>query len=260
MADKAPDQDFGYVKSGTASWSWLYNVNSPKDYSIMTKYVDFAKEMGWEYVLVDANWNIMKNGTVDDLIDYSEQKNIGLFLWYNSAGAHNPDNTEQPRDIMHNRELRRAEFKKIADKGIKGVKIDFFESDKPNIFKLYEDILKDALEYKIIVNFHGCTLPRGWRRTYPNLITMEAVKGGEMYLFNRDMTNQAGRHNSTLPFTRNVVGPMDYTPCNLAQNNVKHITSDLHELALAVVFESGILHLGDTPESYKNLPPKALMF
>ena len=117
-----------------------------------------------------------------------------------------------PRGLMDQRKVRRYEFERLARWGVKGVKIDFFQSDKQNIMGLYHEILKDAADFKIMVNFHGCTLPRGWSRTYPHLMSMEAVRGEESYLFDKTYPALAPRHNATLPFTRNVVGPMDDTP------------------------------------------------
>lgn len=249
----ASKQDYSWVKPGTASWSWLYEPDSPQNYLALKKYVDLSEHMQWDYCLVDANWNMMKNGTIHDLLAYAEKKEIGLFLWYNSGGPHNQV-TEQPRNILHDPGLRDAEFEKISKWGVKGIKVDFFESDKQDIIQLYIDILEDAARHELMVNFHGCTLPRGWQRTYPNLLTMEAVKGAEFYLMDESFTYTAGRHNTILPFTRNVVGSMDYTPVNFSQNTVNHITSHAHELALSVVFESSALHPGDRAESYISKP------
>jgi hypothetical protein len=150
--------------------------------------------------------------------------------------------------------LRKAEFKKLADWGVKGVKVDFFQSDKPQIIKQYFDILKDAADNKIMVNFHGCTMPRGWNRTWPNLVSMEAVRGAESYKFDSAYTEKAIWHNTILPFTRNVIGSMDYTPVTFSNQKYPHKTTFGHELALSIVFESGILHLADNCESYRTLP------
>lgn len=242
-----------WIKPGRASWSWLYEPSSPKDYEALKNYVDVTSEMGWEYSLVDANWNMMKNGTIEQLIDYANSKNVGLFLWYNSGGSHNTV-TEQPRDRLSDSKVRKTEFKKLKDWGIKGIKVDFFNSDKQDIIQLYIDILKDADKYHLLVNTHGCTIPRGWQRTFPNLVSMEAVKGGEWFLMDNNFTYNAGRHNAILPFTRNVIGSMDYTPVTFSQNKVMHVTSHAHELALSVVYESGVFHFGDRAESYRSLP------
>ncbi len=245
-------KDTSWIEPGRASWSWLSDHDSPQDHDKLRTFIDLAAEMGWEYSLIDANWNIMKNGTIHDLIAHANDKGIGLMLWYNSGGPHNYV-TEQPRGTMDLRHVRRHEFRRLRDWGIKGVKVDFFQSDKQNIIQLYHDILKDAADSQIMVNFHGCTLPRGWSRTYPHLMTMEAVRGAECYSFDRSFTNYAPMHNTVIPFTRNVVGPMDYTPVMLDDNVYKHITTNAHELALSIVFESGLLHFADRVSAYRDL-------
>ena len=162
---------------------------------------------------------------------------------------------EQPRDRMHDPEVRRAEFAKLAAWGVAGVKVDFFHSDKQAGIQLYWDILADAAEHRIMVNLHGCTIPRGWRRTWPHLMTMEGVRGAEQYGFDEHFPETAVWHNTILPFTRNVVGPMDYTPVTFSDFLFPHLTTNGHELALAVVFESGLQHYADSVESYRETPP-----
>jgi hypothetical protein len=246
-------EDGSWIVPGRASWSWWSDWPSPKNFNSLKKFVDLSVEMGWEYTLVDANWDLMTGGNIEELVKYANTKNVGVLMWYNSGGAHN-DVTERPRDIMDNPELRKAEFKKLASWGVKGVKIDFFQSDKPQIIKQYFDILKDAADNKIMVNFHGCTMPRGWNRTWPNLVSMEAVRGAESYAFDSSYTEKSVWHNTILPFTRNVIGSMDYTPVTFSNQRFPHKTTFGHELALAVVFESGILHFADNCESYRALP------
>ncbi|WP_338239410.1 glycoside hydrolase family 97 protein [Persicobacter diffluens] len=257
----APNQvsDTEWIRPGKASWSWLSDHDSPQDYQSLVKFVDLAAEMNWAYSLVDANWNMMKGGDIHQLIEYANTKNVGLLLWYNSGGPHN-EITEAPRNIMNNAEKRRAEFKKLQEWGIKGVKVDFFQSDKQEIMKLYQDILKDAADFEILVNFHGCAIPRGWQRTYPNLMTMESVFGAEAYSFSDEYTEYAATANTILPFTRNVVGPMDYTPVVFTHLEKPHTTTYGHELALSVVFESGLQHMGDAVEGYMALPKYAQQF
>jgi len=119
---------------------------------------------------------------MEELAVYAESKNVGLLLWYNSGGLHNVV-TEEPRDLMWDKEARRTEFDRISKLGIRGIKVDFFQSDKQEIIKQYLDILEDAADFKLLVNFHGCTIPKGWRRTWPNLLSMEAVRGEECYIF-----------------------------------------------------------------------------
>ncbi len=260
LADPNKLGDVSWVKPGKASWSWWSDHASSKDYNKLKEFVDLAKEMGWQYSLVDANWNIMKNGTIEQLAQYAKQQNIGLSLWYNSGGPHN-DVTEQPRNIMNDPLKRKEEFKKLHDWGVKAVKIDFFQSDKQAIMKLYHDILEDAAAEKIMVVFHGCTLPKGWSRTYPNLMSMEAVKGAEQYGWDSSFANAAPKQNIVLMCTRNVVGPMDYTPVTFTSYECcKHVTSNAYELALTVLFESGILHFADRVSAYENLDDKIKAF
>ncbi|CAN5734281.1 hypothetical protein BH24BAC1_BH24BAC1_40160 [soil metagenome] len=195
--------------------------------------------MGWEYSLVDANWNEMKGGNLEMLAKYAQEKNVGLLVWYNSGGAHNTV-TEQPRDIMSDPVRRKEEMKKLQALGIKGIKVDFFQSDKQFIMQQYLDILKDAAAHHILVNFHGCTIPRGWSRTWPNLVSMESARGAETYIFSGEFPAKAPLHNVHLVFTRNIIGSMDYTPVTFSDNRYKRLTTNAHELALGVVFESGI--------------------
>jgi alpha-glucosidase len=251
--------DTSWIKPGRATWSWWSDNDSPQDYNRMVPFVDFAAEMGWEYFLVDANWNHMKNGSMEDLAAYAETKNVGLLLWYNSGGKHNVV-TEEPRNLMDNPEARRAEFERISQLGIKGVKVDFFQSDKQEIIKQYTDILKDAADFKILVNFHGCTIPKGWRRTWPNLVSMESVRGEECYIFDAYFPYLAPPNMAILPFTRNAVGPVDYTPLGFSDNTYPHLTTYGFELALPVILESGILHLADTPGQTLGLPSFAVDF
>ena len=253
VADPAQG-DFSWVKPGRASWSWWSDHASSTDFGKLKTFVDLAANMGWEYSLVDANWNVMKGGTLEQLVAYAKQKNIGVLVWYNSGGAHN-EVTEQPRNIMNDATARKAEFEKLEALGVKGVKVDFFQSDKQFIIQLYLDILRDAAEHHIMVDFHGCTIPRGWQRTWPNLVSMESVKGAESYSFAKDYPENAPSQNTILPFTRNVIGSMDYTPVNFSNQTYPHLTSYAHELALSVVFESGILHFADNVASFQNLPP-----
>ncbi|MFO0890325.1 MAG: glycoside hydrolase family 97 catalytic domain-containing protein, partial [Isosphaeraceae bacterium] len=251
--------DTSWIRPGRASWSWLFDPPSPQDASKLKAFVDLAADMGWEYTLVDANWDIMKNGTVHDVIAHAKSKGVGVLLWYNSGGPHNAV-TERPRGLMDQKKVRRYEFERLAKWGVKGVKVDFFQSDKQDIMRLYREILEDAADFKIMVNFHGCTMPRGWSRTYPHLMSMEAVRGEECYLFDPKFPSTAPRHNATLPFTRNAVGPMDYTPTMFRDNRNKLVTTPAHEIALPIVFESGLLHFAGGPEEYRDLQADAKEF
>lgn len=248
-----------WIRPGRVAWSWWSAPDSPKDYGAMLPYIDLAGELGWEYFLVDANWTEMPEGSIGRLVRYGEERDVGILLWYNSGGPHNQV-TEKPRDRMHLRERRREEMRWLSETGVRGIKVDFFQSDKQETIQLYLDILQDAAEFGLLVNFHGCTLPRGWSRTYPHLMTMEAVRGAESYIYDETYPEKAPWHNTILPFTRNVVGPMDYTPAAFSDNEYPHQTTSGHELALSIVYESGLQHLADAPSAYRSLPDPARNF
>lgn len=239
-----------WVKPGRSGWSWWSDHTSSKDFQKLKRFVDLSKNMDWEYSLVDANWNIMNGGNIEDLVKYARSKNIGLSLWYNSGGPHN-NITEQPRDIMYDSAKRRAELKKLHSWGIKAIKVDFFQSDKQFMIQHYHNIMRDAAKEKIMVVFHGCTLPRGWSRTYPNLLSMEGIRGAEQIGWDTVFSNNAALYNTFNVFTRNVVGPMDYTPVTFSDTKCcPHTTTNAHELALSVLFESGMMHFADSDSSY----------
>jgi len=245
-----------WIQPGISTWSWWSDLDSPTNFAKLKTFIDLAAELNLPYSLIDANWNQMGNGgDINALITYANSKNVKLWLWYNSGGPSN-DQREQPRDLMHIQSARRQEFARIHALGIKGVKIDYFQSDKQELMKLYIDILKDAAEYELMVNFHGNVIPKGWSRTYPNLVAMEAVKGAEAYIFDgSNFLPNAPRHHTILPFTRNVIGPMDYTPTIIGwKRGAEHLTTDVHEIALLHTFESGVTHLVDRVESYLGVP------
>ena len=137
---------------------------------------------------------------------------------------------------MHERQTRRAEFAQLRQWGVKGIKVDFWQSDKPDRVRQYRDVMEDAADYQIMVNFHGSTIPRGWSREFPHLMTMEAVFGAEQYKFRQAFTTRAAWLNTVLPFTRNVIGPMDYTPVTFTDVRYPRTTTNAHELAQSVVF------------------------
>jgi hypothetical protein len=246
-------KDPSWIRPGRAAWSWWSSSDSPKHAEALNAFTDLAAEMGWEYALVDANWNAMISGRIEDVLAHARSKDIGLLLWYNSGGPHN-DVTEAPRDRMYERPVRREEMEQLRSWGVKGIKVDFWQSDKPDRIRQYRDLLEDAAEFHLLVDFHGCTLPRGWSREFPHLMSMEAVAGAEQYKFRPDYAERAPAHNTMLAFTRNVVGPMDYTPVTFGDAQFPHRTTNAHELALAVVFESGLLHLADSVDSYRAQP------
>lgn len=250
--------DVSWIKPGKASWSWWSTPGAARDFKILKKFIDLAANMGWEYSLVDAGWGNMKGGTIEELVKYGETKGVGILIWY-SSGSY-PRNNGRSSDILKDPVKRKQELQKIAAWGVKGIKVDFFVSDKQVTIKEYFGILKDAADNRILVNFHGCTLPRGWSRTWPNLMSMEAVAGAEQYGYSKVFPEIAAQQNTILPFTRNVVGPMDYTPVTFSDIKLPHLTSFGHELALPVVFESGITHFADKVEPYLKMPKEAKDF
>jgi hypothetical protein len=159
------------------------------------------------------------------------------------------------------RDVRRAEFAKLRDWGVRGVKVDFWQSDKQDRIRQYRDVLADAADFHLLANFHGCTLPRGWSREFPHLVGMEGVMGAEQYKFSAEYQARSAWHNTVLPFTRNVPGEMDYTPVTFTDHKYPHRTTNAHELALSVVFEVGVQHLADSDKSYRALPeaPKTFL-
>ena len=249
-----------WIKPGIASWNYWSSNHGTKDYKIVTAFADLAAEMNWPYTLLDWEWDSMGNGgKLEDALKYIHSIGVKPLMWYNSGGPHTYV-TSTPRDRMLTHANRVEEFTKLKKLGVAGVKVDFFESEKQDMIKYYLDILEDAAQFEMMVYFHGCIVPRGWARTYPNLMTYEAVRGAEWYNNTPDFTMPAPEHNTILPFTRNVVGSMDYTPVTFTNSQFPHITSYGHELALSVLFESGIQHMADRPEGYYQLPDAAKTF
>lgn len=244
-----------WIRAGRVSWSWWSDNESTRNLGTLRRFIDFAAEMGWEYSLVDANWTAHTEQQILELVDHAARSGVRLFLWYNSAGTNN-DSTEGPRDLMHERASRRAEMARIAGWGIAGIKVDFFHSDKQEGIAHYLGILEDAADAGLMVNFHGSTIPRGWDRTWPHLMTMEAVRGAEWYLFEPQFAEEAVWHNTILPFTRNVIGSMDYTPVTFSDRAARRRTTAAHEAALSIVFESSLQHFADEPQAYAAQHPE----
>ncbi len=246
--------DTSWIHPGTVSWIyWAYNHGS-NDYDIIKKYVDMAVTLGLPYVLIDAEWDEMKNGkTIEDALNYAKEKGIKPLIWYNSSVGW-VDGAPTPKFRLNKPEDREREFAWCDKMGVAGVKIDFFSGDNQKNMDYCQDLLECAARHHLLVNFHGATVPRGWQRTWPNLMSTEGVYGAEWYNNVPTFTAKAARHNATLPFTRNVIGPMDYTPCTFRDSQHPHITTNGHELALTVLFESALQHLADRPESYLAQP------
>ncbi len=253
--------DTSWIVPGPAAWIYWAHNHGSRDYQIVKEYIDLAARMGWPYNLIDWEWDVMGNGgTMQDAMKYAQEKGVKTFLWYNSGTSWNGPGAPGPLDRLNTKEKRDKEFAWLREMGISGIKVDFFAADGADIMNYYMDILEDAARYQVMINFHGATIPRGWQRTYPNMMTVEGVYGAEWYNNRPILTDRAAAHNATLPFTRNVVGPMDYTPGTFSDSQHPHITSHGHELALPVVFESALQHMPDRPATYDSLPAEVRQF
>lgn len=263
LAPKAIAIDHSFIKPGKASWSWINSKDDNIIFSEQKNYIDFAADMHWQYCLVDAAWDAkIGYDSIKILSDYAAKKNVALLLWYNSAGDWNTV-TYTPKDKLLTKEVREKEFSRLQAMGIKGVKIDFFGGDGQSMIQYYIDILNDAAKYKLLVNFHGATLPRGWQKTYPHLMTTEAIYGMEMVTFDQSAADKQANHCAMLPFTRNAFDPMDFTPMNLTgltSSNCIRRTTPAFELALSVLFLSGIQHYAQAPEGMVNVPKDVKLF
>jgi alpha-glucosidase len=261
LAEPSRIADTSWIRPGVASWSWLSDHDSSRNLDSLKPFIDFAAEMGWPYSLIDANWNLIGDDSMEQLVAHADEKGVGLLFWYNSGGSNNFV-TEEPRNRMHERKRRREEFARLQKLGVKGVKVDFFQSDKQFMIQRYLRILEDAADYQIMVDFHGCTIPRGWERTWPNLMSMEAVRGAETYTFasTPDYGKLAPWQNTILPVTRNVIGSMDFTPVVYSPQMITRRTTNGHETALAVLFESGLQHIGEGVATLRTLPANYLAF
>jgi hypothetical protein len=230
--------DTSWIKPGRSAWSWWSDHNSGANFNTQKAYVDLAARMGWEYSLVDEKWDA---AWLPSLVQYANTKNVGIIIWTDWVGV---DTAAE----------RNAKLPLWKSWGVKGIKVDFMLSDSQARMKFYDDITQAALANKLMINFHGATIPHGQRRTYPNVMSFEAVNGAEQYTYTNAPTPS---FNTVLPFTRNVVGPMDYTPVTFSAKNRR--TTAAHELALSVVYESGWQHFADSAASYGASPAKPFL-
>ena len=255
LAAPAIPIDEGFIKPGHSSWSWAILKDDFTTFDVQKKFIDYAADMHWDYTLIDADWD-KKIGyeKLQELVDYAAQKNIGVLVWYNSSGAWN-ETPYSPKSQLISHELRVAEFSRLQKIGVKGVKIDFFGGDGQSFMQYYIDILQDAAAHQLSVNFHGATLPRGWQRTYPNLMTMESIKGFEFTTFSQADQDPVAAHVVTALFARNLFDPMDYTPMAFGDiPNIKRVTENSFELAESVLMLSGIQHFAEIPEGMATVP------
>jgi hypothetical protein len=246
--------DVSWIKPGRSSWSWWSDNNSPTIYDSITPFINLAQQMTWEYSCVDAGWNTMTGGTWQSLCAYATAKKVGLTMWYNAGGPFNTltGTGASPRDKLYDSLTRNTELNTISTAGATGVKIDFWLSDKQAAVKYYFDVFRDAAKYHILVDPHGCTVPRGWQRMYPNLITAEANRGAENYIWYPDDPARFPWQQTMMPFTRNAVASMDWTPVTFTNIANPHVTTYGHELALSVIFESGLQHFADRVSGYQT--------
>lgn len=254
-------------KPGKSTWSWILWQDISCNYQDQVTFIDLAADLGYEYILIDALWDKQIGyENMPSLIHYAQSKGVDVILWYNSNGSWN-DAPQGPHNRMDTAPARHKEMKWMKSLGVKGIKVDFFGGDKQTTMKLYEDILTDANEYGISVNFHGTTLPRGWERMYPNHMTSEAALVSENLVFNQYFTDKEAYSATILPFTRNAVSGMDFGPVFFNQRFSKdqekgtiRKTTDAFQVASAVIYQSAIQHMGITPNNLNEQPGYVLDF
>lgn len=257
----------GEVKPGRGTWSWIMWQDNSINYDDQIKYIDLAAAMGYENVLVDNWWdiNIGKEG-IAQLAKYAQNKGVNLLIWYSSSGWWN-DVEQSPVNKMSRPIPRKAEMEWLSSLGIKGIKVDFFGGDKQETMRLYEDILSDANDYGISVIFHGCTIPRGWERMYPNYVGSEAVMASENLIFSQDFCDMEDFNATLHPFIRNSTGIMEYggTLLNKRLNrgndggNTRR-TTDAFQLATSILFQNPVQNFAIAPNNLQDAPEAAIDF
>jgi len=245
VTDLAPPSriaDPSWIKPGRASWAWWSYPSGPDTTNLFDEFTDFAAKMGWEYTLFDAGW--WKPG-LKAIASHAESEGVMPLAWLHAADFYDAKRRETKLDQM-------------AAAGVRGVKVDFWCSDRQEAIAAQQALMKDAAARHMVVNLHGCTIPRGWERTWPNFLTCEAVLGSESYFYEPRYTEKAAELDTVLPFTRNAVGPMDLTPVACSPKKYARLTTAAHQLAAALIFTSGIIHYADQPEFFESLPPEVL--
>lgn len=257
-------QDYIY---GKGSWSWIIGMDPSCNFDEQKRYIDFSAAMGYQSVLIDAFWDQQIGyEKMAELARYGKEKGVGIFLWYNSNGSWN-DAFQTPIGKMNNSRIRREEMRWMQENGIRGIKVDFFGGDKQPMMQLYEDILADANDFGLLVIFHGCTLPRGWERMYPNYAASEAVLASENLHFGQGACDAEARNATIHAFVRNTVGSMDFGGSALNkrysadnQHGTVRKTSDVYALATAVLFQSAVQHFALAPNNLTDAPAWAIDF
>jgi len=243
---------------GKGTWSWIVWQDNSINYEDQVKYIKLSKDMGFKYVLID-NWWDTKIGKdkMTELVKYAQSQGVDVFLWYSSSGWWN-DIEQGPINIMSDPILRKQYMRWMKEIGVKGIKVDFFGGDKQETMRHYEQILSDADDNNIMVIFHGCTIPRGWERMYPNYVGSEAVLASENIYFGQGAADKEAKDAATHPFIRNAIGCMEFGGCFMNRHiqrgnkgGVTRKTSDCHELATCVLFQNPVQYFAITPE---NLP------
>lgn len=260
----APITDY---KPGRYTWSWLIWQDNSINYDDQVKFIDLAAEMGFEYCLVDNWWDTqIGRDRIVELSRYAQQKGVSLMLWYNSNGFAN-DAPQGPRDCMNTAIAREREMRWLQSIGVKGIKVDFFGGDKQETMRLYEDILSDANRYGIQVVFHGCTIPRGWERMYPNYVASEAALASENVFFSEYHARQEGFELTMHPFCRNALGAFDWGGIIMNRylskdNQSRHprYTSDIFEMATGITNQTFVQCVAMQPNNLTELPAFELDF
>lgn len=248
-------------KYGRGTWSWILWQDNSINYDDQVRYIDMASAMGYEYTLIDNWWdNNIGHKRMEELIRYARSKGVELFLWYSSSGYWN-DIEQSPINIMDNPIARKREMRWLQQQGVRGIKVDFFGGDKQETMRLYEAILSDADDHGLMVIFHGCTLPRGWERMYPNYVGSEAVLASENMIFNQHFCDNEAFNATLHPFIRNSVGCMEFggTFLNKRMNRGNdggptRVTTDIFQLATAVAFQNPIQNFALAPNNLTDVP------
>lgn len=254
-------------RMGRGTWSWILWQDGSINYDDQVRYVDLAVAMGYEYVLIDNWWDTnIGHQRMEQLIKYAHSKGVDVFLWYSSSGYWN-DIEQGPTNLMDNLIVRKREMKWLQSQGVKGIKVDFFGGDKQETMRLYESILSDADDHGLMVIFHGCTLPRGWERMYPNYVGSEAVLASENLFFNQHFCDEEAFNACLHPFIRNTVGSMEFGGCFLNKRLNKgndggttRRTTDVFQLATAVLFQNPIQNFALAPNNLTDVPAICLDF
>lgn len=254
-------------KPGRGTWSWILWQDGSINYDDQVRYVDLAAAMGYEYVLIDNWWdNNIGRDRMEQFIKYARSKGVEVFLWYSSSGYWN-DIEQSPVNRMDNSIARKQEMRWLQSLGVKGIKVDFFGGDKQETLRLYEEILSDADDHGLMVIFHGCTLPRGWERMYPNYVGSEAVLASENLVFSQHFCDNEAFNATLHPFIRNAVGCMEFGGVFLNKRlnrsndgGTIRRTTDIFQLATAVLFQNPIQNFALAPNNLTDAPQICLDF